>query len=298
MELSFLRHEGVALVCQNNEAQSVQVIAMNPLLLEMTGYGEEEVKGLPLLHILGSRTAELVTDYLELEQDRHDLQDVLGRAREVFLRRKDGSEMPAPNFRIYRIEAKDRHHWFRLVTEEDAHKREAEQFKALLRENFKGHEVLDAETNLPDRASIEKDLELAQFYADSRGLSACFTYVRLDAFDILAASQGREVALQALTQSAEILRRNLRAEDAIGRVAENALGLILMDITPESFRLVMNRLRGNIIHHEIVLGNKPQKLAASFCYAPIAGNGAPSLLLRCAERLLQEGDASVLVALD
>lgn len=298
MELSYRRHEGVALVCQNNEAQSVEIVAMNPLLLEMSGYVEEEIKGLPLTDMLGSRTATLINDYLEFEQDRHDLQDVLGRARDVLLRRKDGQEVIAPNFRIYRIEAKDRHHWFRLVVEEEIYRKEAEQFKTVLRENFKGHEVLDSETALPDRASIEKDLELAQYYTDTRGISACFAYVRLDQFDILAARHGREVAVRALIYAADGLRRNLRSEDAIGRVAEDALGVILMDITPESFRVVMNRLRGNIIHHDVMLAGQMQKLDASLCYASIAGNGAPSLLLRCADRLLQAGDASVLVVLD
>lgn len=300
MELSYRRHEGVALVCQNNEAQSLTVFALNPELQAMTGYGPEEAKELSLLRFLSAKAAEQVQDYVEFDNETRDLQAVLGKVRDMRFRHRDGHEIDAPNFRIYRIEAKDRHQWFRLVVEADEHKQEAETFKRTLSENFRGHEVLDAETGLPDRASIEKDLELAQHFADTRGIGACFAYVRLDEYDILLARYGRKTASAALRQLADVLRLNMRPEDAIGRVETDALGLILMDVPKESYRVVMNRLCWQASSHEATLEEmKHRKLSASFCYAGIAGNGAPSLMQRCAERLMQEGgQLSALVALD
>lgn len=300
MELAYRRHEGVALVCQNNEAQSVTIYALNPLLQELTGFSEDEAKGLALTQLLAPKTAELVQDYIEFENDLNDLQSVLSKARDIRLRHRDGSELPASNFRIYRIEAKDRHHWFRLVVQEDAQRQEVEAFKQKLSDNFKGHEIIDAETGLPDRASIIKDLELAQYYTDTKDIGACFAYVRLDEFDVIAARYGKRTAIDALRHVAQQLRLNLRTEDAIGRVAENALGLILMDIAPESYRVVMNRLRWHVSGEEVSLGDmKHKKLTISLCFANIAGNGAPSLLMRCEERLVQEGEQpSSLIALD
>lgn len=300
MELSYRRHEGVALVCQNNEAQTLTVYALNPELQEMIGFSPEESEKFPLGSLLSGKAAELVRDDVEFDNDTRDLQAVLSKAREVRFRHKDGRDIEAPNFRIYRIEAKDRHQWFRLVVERDEHKEEAEAFRRTLSDNFRGHEVLDAETGLPDRASLEKDLELAQHFADTRGIGACFAYVRLDEYDMLLARHGRKTAVAALRQLADILRVNLRPEDAIGRVESDALGLILMDVPKESYRVVMNRLCWQAGSHEATLEEmKHRKLSASFCYAGIAGNGAPSLMQRCAERLMQEGgQLSALVTLD
>jgi diguanylate cyclase (GGDEF)-like protein len=293
MELAYRRHEGVALVCQNNDAQTITVEALNPILQELTGYGEADAKGLPLVELLSPQTAELIREYVEFEHDHHDVQAVLGKARNVQLRRRDGEALPAPHFRIYRIEAKDRHQWFRLVVQKDEQRQEVEAFKQTLSENFKGHEILDPETGLPDRTSVEKDLELAQYYADTKDIGACFAYVRLDNFSALSARYGKRLALEALRHVAQQLRLNLRTEDAIGRVADDALGVILMDIAPESYRVVMNRLRWHVSQEDVSIEEmKHQKLAISLCYANIAGNGAPSLLLRCAERLAKAEDQS------
>ena len=300
MELSYRRHEGVALVCQNNEEQRVAIYAINPRLQELTGYSADEAHELPLVQLLDTRAAALVEEDVEFDNDTRDLQAVLARARDVKLRHKDGHELAAPNFRLYRIEANDRHHWFRLVVEDESHKEETDAFKRTLSENFRGHEVLDEDTGLPDRASIEKDLELAQHFADTRGVSACFAYVRLDEYDILAARHGKKAADNALRVLSDILRRNMRGEDAVGRIEKDVLGLIIMDVAPESFRVVVNRLCWQAASHDLMLDEvKSRKLSASFCYASIAGNGAPSLILRCGERLMQEGgQLSALVALD
>ncbi|MBY0354598.1 MAG: GGDEF domain-containing protein, partial [Rickettsiales bacterium] len=265
MELTFRRHEGVLLVCQNNESASLTMFGMNPLLQEMTGYVEDEVKGMSLLELLAPKVAQTVQEFVEYEHDMNDLFEVMRKLREVQFRHKNGHIVATPNFRICRIEARDRHHWFRLIVQEDEQKREVEAFKQALSTNFKGHEVLDAESGLPDRASIEKDLEMAQYYADTKSLSACFAYVRLDDYQAILARYGKHTALLALREMANNLRHNLRNDDALGRVADDALGVILTDIATESTRVVMNRLRWHVSAHDVTLeGTKSQKLTASF----------------------------------
>lgn len=300
MEVSFRRHEGVLLVCQNNDQQSLSVFAMNPLLQELCGYSEEEAKHLSLLQLLAPESAATVSDCVEYENDTQDLFEVMRKMRRVAFRHKNGSEIAAPHFSIVRIDARDRHHWFRLILQSDDSKRESEQIKRALTENFKGHEVFDEETGLPDRVTMEKDLELAQYYADNKSLSACFAYVRLDDYADIAARFGKRMALDAIKELASSLRQNLRLEDTIGRVGEDALGMILMDIAPESNRVVMNRIRWQISSHDLTISElKNRKLMTSFCFANIAGNGAPSLIPRCLEKLRQEaGASSLLVALD
>lgn len=286
MEAFHRKNEGMLLVCQNNDARSITIQSLNGIMEQILGYREDELKGEELSKVLSPKHAEMLTDYVEYEEDANDLHAVLQKVAEIGLMRKNRSELKTV-FKLVRAEAKNRHHWFRLLVEDQEVNDEAVAFKQSVVDNFKGHEVLDKESGLPDAASLAKDLELAQFYAESKNLRACYAYMRVDDFAELETTYGRQTAVESIYHISRVLKRNLRGDDTLGRVGDAAIGVILMDISLESARVVLNRLRWHISSDGFPLPNgAPKKpLTVSVCLARIGEDKHINLTERSAQVL-------------
>ena len=98
-----------------------------------------------------------------------------------------------------------------------------------------------------------KDLELFQFFAKKREATACFAVLQLDNTAELSAMMGAQVPYQVLKHLGQLCAQRLRTEDTVGLFSGQALGLILMQITPESARLVLNRLRWSAASMPVIL---------------------------------------------
>ncbi|MFO1242451.1 MAG: diguanylate cyclase [Rickettsiales bacterium] len=286
MEAFHRKNEGMLLVCQNNDARSITIQSMNGIMEQILGYREDELKGEEFSSVLAPKHAEMLSDYVEYEEDANDLHAVLQKVAEIRLMRKNRSEIKT-GFKLVRAEAKNRHHWFRLLVEDQEINDEAVAFKQAVVDNFKGHEVIDNESGLPDAASLNKDLELAQFYAESKNLRACYAYLRVDDFVELEKQYGRKTAVDAIYHISRVLKRNLRADDTIGRVGDMAIGVILMDLPIESARVVLNRLRWHISADAFPLpdGAPKRPLTVSVCLAKIGEDKAANLNDRSAQVL-------------
>ncbi len=294
-EQFFRKNEGLILICQNNEDQSLVVFAANARACEITGHTEEYFKGRSLAELVPKDIRESLEEYIEYEDEGADLAAVLGKIREFRLINAQGDPV-ALNIKVSLAEAKDKHFWYRLILRDDSYEREVESFKQTLAVNFKGHEVLDADTALPDRQSLLKDLEIAHFYTNDKGFSCCFAVFRLDRFEELRRAFGRAQALLALKQIGANVKRNLRADDTLGRVGENMLGLILVDITQESARVVLGRLRWLIASEPLRIPDvPPRKVTASVAFAMLGEHEPLALLEICEDALSQDPSPNAMI---
>ena len=298
MEAYTRKNEGMLLVCQNNEAASITIQGMNGIMEQILGWREDELQGEELSRVLSPKHAEMVKDYVEFEEDAHDLLAVLAKVPELAFMKKNKSEVKV-GFKLIRAEAQNRHHWFRLIANDPAVTEEVVAFKQSVVDNFKGHEVLDPESNLPNAATVEKDLEVAHYYTESKNLRACYAYLRVDDFQSLQKQYGRKTAVDALEHVSRVLKRNLRTEDTIGRVEDNALGVILMDLTIDSARVVLNRLRWNISSDGFPLPNgAPKKpLTVSVCLAKVGEDRDVNLNERAAKVLSETPEPNAFLEL-
>lgn len=298
MEAYTRKNEGMLLVCQDNEAASITIQGMNGVMEQILGWRENELQGEELIRILSPKHAEMVKDYVEFEEDANDLLAVLVKVPELAFMKKNKNEVRV-GCKVARAEAKNRHHWFRLIANDPAVTEEAAAFKQSVVDNYKGHEVLDPESGLPNGPSVEKDLEVAHYYSESKNLRACYAYLRIDDFQSLQKQYGRKTAVDALEHVSRVLKRNLRVEDMIGRVDDNALGVILMDITLDSARVVLNRLRWNISSDAFALpdGAPKKQLTVSVCLAKIGEDRNVNLTERAAKVLLEAQEPNAFLEL-
>lgn len=294
-EQVFRKNEGLILVCQNNEDQSVVIFGANKRAQEITAHDEDYLKGRSLMELVPKDIRETLLEYIEFEDGGPDLASVAGRLRDFRLLNAEGDEVQV-SMKIALAEAKDQHYWYRLILRDERYEQEVEAFKDLLAENFKGHEVLDSEIGLPDRGSMLKDIEVAHYYAKEKGLSSCFAVIRLDRFEELRRTFGKAQAMLGLRQVGDNLKRNLRADDTVGRMGDDCLGLILVDITQESARVVINRLRWLIASEPLRISDGPQrKLTVSVAFCMVGSQEPDDVLEACDLALSSDNSPNVMI---
>jgi diguanylate cyclase (GGDEF)-like protein len=284
----YRKDDAVIEVCQINSRKMIAVRQMNHKAESILGVKTEDILGEPLTDILADDVNEAIDDYVEFSDDGNDLGDVLGKFRKFAVKKQDGSELPL-KLKIIRSEAKDRNSWFRLIMQPEAEDNDSQSFLEMLRENFKGHEQLDDSTGLPNRDSIEKNLELVQHHCNTGKLRACFAVLRVDGHEGLSDQQREAVAEAMLTYLADACRDNIRDHDTIGYLGglgKERLGIILLNLSSESARAVLNRIRWHMTANPMPgNGGEEMPVMISISYTSIMANNPESSLDKCEQAL-------------
>lgn len=284
MEPYIRKGDGLLLVCQNNVDRTISIREVNDILCDITGFGEAELMYEPVIKLLGHKAKEAVEDYVEYDDFGRDMHAVLSRIQDFRLRKKNGEEV-AVSCKIVRSNAYDRHHWFRLIIKDEVERRAEDVQRNTLVEQFRTQETLDADIRIPDRQSLENYLLTVSNSVRTGMLDAVYVMVRLDDYAELI-TQSADIAHQSMRHVAATTARCLRTDDVIGRVEYNSLGLILNDITMESARVVLNRLRWAIASDRMTMDDAPSRaLSVSLAYAKISGDASKNYPEKCKKAL-------------
>lgn len=251
MSIDYRTNDAVITICQNNKAGIVTVSQINETASNLIGFSASEVINQPLSSILPKRIAELLTEYVDFENDTNDVGAVLSKVQSFSIVGKNGSEK-AYRVKILRVESSDNLSFFSLVLQDALATRKDEAARRVIRDNFKGHEALDRHTELPNRASIIKDIELAKHHSHSSNMLSCFAILQIDEYSKLVAQNGNTVGNSLLKYIASLAGRSLRPGDVVGIVGDGRIGVLLMDITRGSERLVLNRLRWQVASNPFI----------------------------------------------
>jgi diguanylate cyclase (GGDEF)-like protein len=169
---------------------------------------------------------------------------------------------------------------FRLVLQDALDMRKDDALRKALQDNFKGHEVLDPALGVPDRKSLEKDIELAGYYNRKTELRASFVMIKPDHLDAIEKQYGAGQRAGFLKHIANICRRSLRPDDVVGAVDDKKLGVVLLDSQSDATRMVANRLRWQIAANPYILPDKTAiTFSASMVYTNIDGAVSPAKIV-------------------
>ncbi len=117
-----------------------------------------------------------------------------------------------------------------------------------------------------------KDLQLTLFHANQKDLNACFAVIALDTFDAVTRKHGDEAGLQLHRHVASLIKQRLRSDDTIGTLNFKTIGVILMEASGESARMVLNRLRWSMAQTPFVApDNQPVPFTVSMAFCRIEG---------------------------
>jgi diguanylate cyclase (GGDEF)-like protein len=236
---------------------------------------------------ISPKLAEYILDDLDYHDTGHDLGDLLGKIYEFQFQHRSGKILDF-RLRLVRAEPLGLNHVFHLILQEEHVVRENEEFRRILGENLKGNETLDSATGLPDRHSLLKDLEMVQFYSFKHQFSACFAVIELDNVDTILATGGQAACNLVLKEMSQLCKLRLRKGDTVGLMSSRAVGVILMQISPDAARVVLNRLRWSVNSLSLTIENTQSlTVAASISFRMLDDSDPEQQMILC-ERLLQE----------
>ncbi len=271
MMLGYRSNDAVITICQNNGAKSIEITDINKPAEELLGYSNAELSKKPLWKILPPRIASLLEEYVEFEHDGGDVGQVLGKVQSFSIVGRDEKET-GYRLKVVRAESTGSMITFKLILQDRLGLRKNEALRKAIQENFRGHEVLDADTGLPDRNSLAKDIELVGYYNSKNDMRTCFAVLQLDHYDALFSQYGRPACLSMIKHLAGICRQNLRPDDVVGAITYKRLGVLLLDTTPETARMVSNRLRWQIASNPFALPDRTTVgLSVSISFSRISG---------------------------
>lgn len=285
---TYRQSDAVLIVCQNNTTKAIEIMAINDEAARVTGYSNEMLISKPLATILPERISSTLSEFIGYEEEEgdDDLLIVLGKVRSFSIKTIAGEEVEF-KLRIIRGESVDHNPWFHLILIDEEKLRKANAFREMLRENFQGHEILDDNTGLPNRASILKNLELVIYHVRDKEISASFAVIDINKYDVLMQEQGPEICNKLYRHIAHICKLKLRSEDSIGMLSERSLAVILVDSVQEPSRMVLNRLRWAIGVTPLELGKKDLLAQVNIGFTQLDGQIREGDILEKCESFMQ-----------
>ena len=284
--MSTQRKDDISLILrQNNDVGVVTLIDAELPFFELIGQDAAQAKDKNFLDFLGSKTVDYLTDAIEFTPDGIDIEEACQKLREMRFKSAAGHEAVRTT-RLERIDSPDGHGWFRLIIAGDEQRLVRQQLSHSLQEHFAGQAATYPETGLLTADAAEAYLQMLRNVLPSRDMDGCCALLRIDRHDKSLARYGKTGALQLLVHAANCCKSTFRAEDVVCQINDHTLAMFLVDISHESSRVVLNRLRWNIRNHRIAFGGKEDfSVTVSIAFASVLSPGEGSVLARCRDKI-------------
>lgn len=274
------KNDNVLILRQNNDVGIVTIIDVDEEFAELCGNVREALINAPFFDLLGARTYEYLSDAVEYGADGVDLAEACQKIREFRFKDGKGGEFMRP-FRTERIDSPDGHAWFRLIIAGEEQRALRELLSQSLHAHFDGQSATAPDTGLPTGEAAETYLEMLRNVMPAREMDACCALLRIDRFEKSLARYGKAGALQLLNHVANCCKATFRSEDIVCQINDHTLAMFLVDISHDSARVVLNRLRWNIHSHRISFGGKEDfSVTVSIAFGSVLTPGE-SILTRC-----------------
>ncbi|HEV3009276.1 MAG TPA: diguanylate cyclase [Burkholderiales bacterium] len=117
--------------------------------------------------------------------------------------------------------------------------------------------------------------------------------LRLDSYDAIALTAGKDIADVVLTRIAKLVMEKVRAEDSVARVAHATFMVVAAGAAAPQMLAVAQRLRRELDEAKVTYREQPLKFISSLGLASAAADPASSIedLMRLALQRLQRGPA-------
>ena len=281
------RGEGSLIVLQNNELQSLTIHKINPVMEALLGYEADQLVSRDLSTILAPRTIAMLKEELEFKDDAPDLGEILVRQREIYLLHHKGHEVKAI-CTVTRMMAEGTSASFQLVIPNETEVLGRQKVRDFIALNLEGRKQLDEISGLPNKQTAVDFMPFLKNYLSESGIEASFSVIRVDRHAKNVARYGAEGAAHLLKHTANCCRAAFRSEDLIFALSDHTLGLLLFDISRESSRVVLNRLRWHIRNHHIEFGGKSSfSVTTTIAFDMLDEKNGDTVLTRCEEAIAQ-----------
>lgn len=282
--------DAVVTVCQNNSNQSIEIVATNAAALNLTGYESSQITGKPLSFLLPEKTYKTILELVDFPGENNDLDMVIPKIRDMGLVAKSGEIIPVRT-RVVRSLGKEGQVCFDLILQSETQVKQDESVRQSLSESIRGQQSLDNATGLPDRQSLAGSIETMRHFAASRETDACLAVMALDKISDITAQYSPKVIPLLTGHMAQMCIQKLRDNDVVGSLAQDMLGIVLMDIRLRAARIVLNRLRWMVAMRPLMVEGREIQATVTIGYCPLSAGHEGEALLTLAEQYLREVQA-------
>lgn len=292
--------EGLLLIEQNNAGKELIINGVNDVLETMLGYAHGEITNRRLETILGRKETQMLADDLEYLDIAPDIGDILSRWRELRLRRRLGDEIRV-NFILSRLMSHGQNARFQVVIPNEHERVASIRLGDFIILNLDGRKEIDPSTGLPNRKTAQEFLPVLKNYMSGISNNIVFAVIRVDRYEKSVARYGKEACVKLLNHVISCCQSAFRQHDLIFTLSEQAIGVVMFDISRESARVVLNRLRWKIRDHRIPFGGKNDfTMTTCIGFDMLTEQSADTILDRCENAVidLDANERNALIELD
>lgn len=285
-------------VAQDNEGKRLIIDEVNDGFSDLLATKPDHLIGSDLRDWFAKATLNELED-LDFSADSADLFDIVSKLRTIKWKLETGSEVSFP-LKISRIDAHTSHARFKLSVPNERTARAKAQLSDFLQSHFEGHVVEDPETGLANRQSCLSFFDSLVHFVHAHDISVAFATLRIDRFDKSIALYGEKACIELVKHAARGCQRALAPEDVVARLNDRQLALFMFNVSRESARVILNRLRWLIRSHRIVFGGKSDfSVTVSFAFNMLGDETPVSVTDQCETVLaeLPEDDRNRLIEL-
>lgn len=287
----YRKGDAVVLICQNNALKRIEIGQLNDVAAEVLGFEAEGVKGKPISMMLPEREAKILQENVEYGEEGFDVGSVLSKIPNFEVRDKFG-ESHACKLQAVPAQEVDGNLWFHLLLKNLGQGKKEEQLpRDVLAAQFKEKEALDEHTQLPSLESLTANMQQLEAFQQSQPLEACLAMVEIANMEHVLEWHGQKAALALHQTIARTCRQKMRGYDVVGTVSENVVGLLMLDVKPETARVVLNRLRWELMANPIELpkyGMMRLELRMAFVELPKQiGGKQTEVIAQCKQGLIE-----------
>lgn len=283
--MQFLDIPEFYLIVTQNNAQKICVIEeVSNSFAELLGKKTDNLIGEDLQLLLAGAGKAFLEEQLEYEDDGVDLYDIISKLRQLKWKGESGEELALP-IQVERIAAESLPR-FRLLVPNERAARAKTQLHEFLKSHLEGQAVIDDETGLINRESCLSFFQSISHFSKAQNIPVAFATMRMDRHDKSVARYGYKNSLTLIKHMAQGAKRALAGEDVVARLSDKQLALFMFDVSRESARVILNRLRWLIRSHRIDFGGKRDfSVTVSFAF-DMLGNDMPYNVAEMCEQAL------------
>lgn len=253
-------------ICQKNDERALIIETADAAIENIIGYEAQELVGRDIRDILLPMVNEIILTQFHFKEDGDDIATIIGRIRDFGFVTKLGYEVKL-SMKINRTITDDDHARFEIIIKD--HSEISEGSKSALR-NFRGRQVIDANTGLPDKKSFMKEGEFINFCVSKDRIKASFALISIDGFSNFKEQYGEEITKEIVADLVARCRINFREDDILGAIDDNIIGVILLEAPAAIAKNPLNRLRWQIASRPFIIkGGEQASITLSIVYTEI-----------------------------
>lgn len=273
-------------IAQDNANKTLLIDEVNDGFSDLLATKPDHLIGTDLRNWLAASTMADIED-MDFDGEGLDLFDIFSKLRTIKWKLETGSEVSFP-LKISRIDAHTGDVRFKISVPNERTARAKAQLNDFLQSHFEGHIVEDPETGLANRQSCLSFFDSLVHFVHAHDISVAFATIRIDRYEKSLALYGEKGCLELMKHVARGCQRALAPEDVVARLNDQQLALFIFNVSRESARVILNRLRWLIRSHRIVFGGKSDfSVTVSFAFNMLGDEVPVSVTEQCETALIE-----------